>query len=204
MKFKSTCPDEKKYLNYNRVNTLGYKNYLIDDIVLTSIRFLNINHLSIELPIHKDFWAYVPKFDQINSLDVTTNNDNNTEVQDLIDKIPHLYSLNINCLYQLRHTSVRRLDLRRYDLYLNDEQCHTLSRSSLGIQCEILFIKIKNRRILVDFINHMINLQTLHIQCEDDKLDDDEIIDWMKDYLPSTCIITRDRIFHSDIRIWIR
>jgi len=56
-------------------------------------------------------------------------------------------------------------------------------------------------------IRNMINLRTLNIQCEDDNFEEtkeDELIIWLKDHLPLTCIVTRDFIFHSDIRIWIR
>jgi len=219
MIFKSTCPNDKNYLEYNHVNNLKYEISSIEKFVLSPIRFLNLNHLSIELPIDDQFWSVILKLDHVTSLDISINDhydDIQSQLQNLINRIPRLYSLSFaacsTCLleiflFQIVTTSIRRLDLREYDRYFNDEQCIALSRSSLGIQCEILFIKIKNHRILLELISNMINLRTLNIQCEDDKLNktnDDKIIQWLKYHLPSTCRISRDIVFHYDIQIWIR
>jgi hypothetical protein len=153
----------------------------------------------------------IPKFDQITSLDLTINDHSNlqTQLQLLINRVPRLNSLSFNSCRlsiltsEIRDLSIRRLDLGGYDEYFNDEQI----RSLFGLQCEILFIKIKNRYILMDLMSNIINLQTLNIKCEDDKFNqtnEDEFIVWLKDHLPSTCIVSRDLLFHSDIRIWIR
>jgi hypothetical protein len=212
---KSTCPDDKDYLYYNHVNDLRYKTLPNQTFVLSPIRFGNINHLSIELPLHENFWSMIPTLDQITSLDVTIDHHDNaqSELQSLIDRIPHLSSLRFiffrlfTLVSELRSISIRRLDLRGYTEYFNDKQCTILSRSLLGIQCEILFINIKNRNILIDLINNMIHLRTLIIRCEDDKFDEikqDEFIIWLKDHLPAMYVISRDLVFRYDIRIWIR
>jgi hypothetical protein len=157
----------------------------------------------------------IPTLDQITSLDVTIDHHDNakSELQSLIDRIPHLSSLRFiffrlfTLVSELRSLSIRRLDLRGYTEYFNDKQCTILSRSLLGIQCEILFINIKNRNILIDLINNMIHLRTLIIRCEDDKFDEikqDEFIIWLKDHLPAMYVISRDLVFRYDIRIWIR
>ncbi len=206
MQFKSTCPNDDNYLYYNHVKELKYNM----SSVLSPIQFLNINHLSIDFPINMNFWSIIPKLDQITSLNVSINNSNvdQSQFQYLINKIPHLDSLSFNSctsilIFELINVSIRRLDLQRYNQYFNDEQC----RSLIGIQCEILFIKIKNRHISIDLIRNMMNLRMLNIECEDDNFEEtkqDELIIWLKEHLPLTCIVTRDFIFHSDIRIWIR
>jgi hypothetical protein len=212
MQFKSTCPDDKRYLNYNNVDRLGYKSSSMEQTVLSPIRFMNVNQLFMERPIDDNFWSMMPKLDQVTSLDVLVDYCNDEfQLQELVNKMPRLRSLNFSFLFmsllEVRNASIRRLDLRGYDRYFDDTKCLALSRPALGIQCEILFIRIENRRLLIDLINNMINLRTLNVQCKDDKMNEtneDELILWIKDHLPSTCIISRDTVFHLDIRIWIR
>lgn len=208
IEFKSTCSNENKYLDYNHVNDLTYKN-----LISSPIRFLNIKTLSVNFPINENFRLILPKLDQITSLDVSINENDYNQLQNLLDSMPYLYSLSFNLctsflpIYKLQNSSIRRLDLRGYEQYFNDEQCNLLSHSLLGNQCEILFVKIQNRHILIDLIKNMIHLRTLNIQCENDKfncIEQDELIIWLKYYLPSTCIISRDLVFRNDIRIWIR
>jgi hypothetical protein len=210
--FKSTCPDEKNYLYYHRVNELHYTNSSNEKFFFSSpIQFLNINHLTIDLPVDENFWSIVPKLDRITSLYLSINEHDHvqTQLQLLINQIPRLTSLSLNSCQlsilasEIRNVSIRRLDLRGNDQYFNDEQI----RSLFGLPCEILFIKIKNRYILMDLMSNLINLRTLNIQCKDDKFNqtnEDEFIVWLKNHLPSTCIVSRDLLFHSDIRIWIR
>ncbi|CAF3695447.1 unnamed protein product [Rotaria sp. Silwood1] len=218
MKFKSTFSNNNNnnYIDhYNHVHDLEYKISSNDEIVSSSIQFFNLENLFLKFPITNHFWSVIPKLNQLTSIVISINDENNiqSQLQILLDHTPYLYSLSFtSCLLQmppleLRNRSIRRLDLRGYNQYFNNEQCILLSQSLLGIQCEILFIKIKNYQILLDMLNNMINLRTLIIQCENDQFNEtnnDELIIWLKDHLPSTCIISRDLIFHSDIRIWIR
>ena len=74
---------------------------------------------------------------------------------------------------EITSVSVRRLELQGYDYnnesrYYDENQCIQLSRSSLGIQCETLLIKVKNQRNIIDLVNNMPNLQALNVRCEDD------------------------------------
>jgi hypothetical protein len=161
--------------------------------------------------VDENFWSIIPRLDQITSLDLSINHHDHvqTQLQLLINRMPRLDSLSLNSCRlsilasEIRNISIRRLDLRGNDEFFNDEQI----RSLFGLQCEIIFIKIKNRNILMDLMSNLINLRTLNIQCEDDQFNqtnEDEFIVWIKTHLPSTCIISRDFIFHHDIRIWIR
>ncbi|CAF3872503.1 unnamed protein product, partial [Rotaria sp. Silwood1] len=72
-------------------------------------------------------------------------------------------------------------------------------------------------------VKNMKNLRSLGIQCEDDKnhkqlsLDkndndkyveekmenEDEVVKWLKDHLPSTCLVFRVPGYIKDILIWI-
>ncbi|CAF1269903.1 unnamed protein product [Rotaria sordida] len=221
MKFKSTYPNNNNnnYMHYNHVHSLKYDMSSIEEVFSSSIQFFNLQTLFVKFPVNDHFWSLIPKFNQLISLIISINDDNNiqSQLQFLLDHTPCLYSLSFSSCsstflpqilsFEFRNKSIRRLDLRGYDQYFTDEQCLILSHSSLGIQCEILFIKIQNYQILLDILNNMINLRTLIIQCENDKFNEtnnDELIVWLKDHLPSTCVISRDLIFYCDIRIWIR
>lgn len=215
-RFESTCPDDRNYLFYNHVNDLRYSDFLNEKSVLSSIRFSNINHLSITLPINENIWSVISKQNCITSLDVLINEqiDVQMELQNFIDQSPHLHSLSFSSvtflsmsIFELRNSSIRRIDLREYHHYFSDEECNILSRSLLPTQCEFLSINIQNHTIVIDLIANMINLRALNIQCANDKLNEaerNELTVWLKNHLPSTCIISTDVTFHNDIRIWIR
>ncbi|UJR14299.1 hypothetical protein I4U23_001289 [Adineta vaga] len=118
----------------------------------------------------------------------------------------------------LVNNSIHRLDVKAYtndfDCYTyNTEQCIQLARSSLGMQCVTLVIRVKTRENIFDLLNNMPNLQALIIRFHDDTWGDeddtvvhkqDTLLDWLQDNLPSTCTIIRDTYLIGDIRIWIR
>ncbi|CAF1382903.1 unnamed protein product [Rotaria sp. Silwood1] len=98
----------------------------------------------------------------------------------------------------------------------------SLNYSPLGVQCEVLFINVKNRESIMILVKNMINLRTLHIKCEDDKyskhlsltenvdeshnantLNKDDLVQWLKDSLASTCLIVTNPDFANSISIWI-
>ncbi|CAF5127807.1 unnamed protein product, partial [Rotaria sp. Silwood1] len=78
------------------------------------------------------------------------------------------------------------------------EECFNLSRSPLTFQCEVLFIQVRNRQSIINLVKNMINLRALHIQCEDD------LVQWLKNHLPSTCLIIRNSDSISQIQMWIQ
>jgi tRNA splicing ligase len=145
-----------------------------------------------------------------------------SQLQTLLDHIPHLYSLKFNLwsenhiLYEkltalvLQTRSIRRVNLRGYNHWFDDEECTQISYSSLGKHCQVLFIKVKHQRNIIHLINMMSNLRTLIVQSFDD--DDgknnsfsieDRFVRWLQQNLPSTCSIKRDARFGHSIRIWI-
>jgi hypothetical protein len=123
----------------------------------------------------------------------------------------------ISCLYSLKlgswplsstqmppfeysNTSILELGLQDVDRCYYTEQCATLSRSSLGIQCEILSTAVENRTNVIDLINTMANLRALNIVCRDDTWKEDntqssstgdELVQWLQQRLPSTFTISR-------------
>ena len=218
IRFKSTCPNDNNYIHYNHVHDLKYETSSIEDIIPCPIRFFNLQNLSVKLPVDDHFWSIIPKFHQLNSLVVSVNDDikAQSQLRVLLEQAPYINSLCLSTCstflpqmlpFEYINVPIRRLDLRGYSQYFNDKQCTTLSCSLLGTQCEILFIKIKSHRMLLDFLNNMINLRTLNVQCEDDSFDgikEDELVVWLKKQLPSSCMISRDPVFSTDIRIWIR
>lgn len=218
MKVKSTSTDDNNYMYYNHVNDLKYEISFGEQVSFSSLQFVNLQTLSLKLPVNEHLWSMVPHLDRINSLIVSfdDNTDCGFQLQRLIDRMPHLNSLGFSAfsLYfppisslKFQNTSIRQLDLRAYNRFLNDDECMMFSQSLLGAQCESLFIKIKNHRILFDLLRNMIQLRTLNVQCEDDQsnlIETDELIFWLKEILPPSCVISRDLVFTSDIRIWIQ
>ncbi|CAF4225929.1 unnamed protein product [Didymodactylos carnosus] len=157
--------------------------------------------------------------------------DSQSQLQALLDRAPCLYSLRFASWpssstqmppFEYSNKSVRRLHLQDVDRCYDSQQCAKLSRSPLGIQCEVLSITVDNRKNVIDLINTMTNLRALNVVCRDDtwKEDDnnqsssteDELIEWLQHCLPSTCTITRndDNIYNSrfirsrSVRLWIR
>ncbi|CAF1233355.1 unnamed protein product [Didymodactylos carnosus] len=153
-----------------------------------------------------------------------------SQLQALLDRTPRLYFVNFTSwqlsstqmpAFEYSNTSVRTLGLQDVDRYYNSEQCVTLSRSPLRIQCEVLSIAVENRTNVIDLISTMTNLRALNVLCRDDtwKEDnnqpssrEDELVEWLQHRVPSTCTITRsdDSIYSSrfahfkSVRLWIR
>jgi hypothetical protein len=93
------------------------------------------------------------------------------------------------------------LDLIDCNYCFNEDECITLTRSSLGIQCKVVSIWINNHQIIIDLINNMHNLRTLIVKCTDKN--DDQLIQWLNIRLPPTCLITNDSYDEYRILIWI-
>ncbi|CAF4978356.1 unnamed protein product [Rotaria sp. Silwood1] len=229
---KSTYLYDNQYLTCDYVTNLYYKSSHFTISILSHVRFCNIQSLSLSLPFHDLFLSIVCRLDRLTSLTVSIGNNQNfnyiqSQLQLLLDRAVHLHSL--RCLHwplssrhillmEITSASVRRLDLQGYNfdnqLYgFDEEQCIQLSHSPLGIQCETLLITVKNRRNILYLVNNMSNLQALNIQCLDDNWTDennltspidDELLEWLRQQLPSTCTIMRDTFHLHNIPLWIR
>jgi hypothetical protein len=129
----------------------------------------------------------------------------------------------LTSLFKFMDVVLRVFDLEDYNHQFNEEECMALTRSPLGIQCQILFIEVKNRESILILAQNMNNLQALHVKCgnEKDSIDipstmndneshkknttkRDKIIEWLKYRLPSTCLVSKDPNTISYIRIWIK
>lgn len=217
---KSTLTNNRNYRLYDRVNNLQYLEYesntIMNNLPRSSLQFSNIQHLKIRLPYNdKLFWSLVPTLNQLLSLDVMLNNNfAYYQLQALLDRAPRLYSLTFWCienlptaLFRLTSSSIRRLDFISTSTlrcgHLKKFECDALAESSLGQHCHVLLIKVENRTNILHLIKTMSNLQSMIIQCEDENQHDDQLLEWLHDYLPSNYLIERDRDEPSKIRLWI-
>ncbi|CAF3808035.1 unnamed protein product [Rotaria sordida] len=229
---KSTCPNDDEYWSYNHVNNLCYGSSHFTSSIMSRVRFSNIQYLSLSLPFNDKFLLVVSKLDRLTSLCISINNHKKTnnvlsQLQIILDRAPCLYSLSLGPwssfnlqipLMENTSKSIRRLNFQGYAwgknwCYFDNEQCRQLSCSSLGVQCETLLIKVKNRRNVLDLVNSMSNLRALNVRCEDDHWTNqkdtlsqtkDELIEWLQDNLPSSSMITRDTHQIHTVRLWIR
>ncbi|CAF2796210.1 unnamed protein product [Rotaria sp. Silwood2] len=223
----STCPRESDYWSYNHVHTVSHCNApIIGSSTLSQMHFPNVKHLSVTLRSNDQFWSTISTFDQLISLDISlTNNDNNvrSQLQTILDRASCLYSLKIKSWFDfevplVNHTSssVRRLDLQgcfRYqtEQWFNSEECAKLCHSPLGIQCEVLLIRVEHRTIIIDILNLLTHLRALNIKCRDDNynksdeqlLSTEELLQWLIDRLPSTWKIGRVPHSLDCIQMWI-
>jgi hypothetical protein len=232
---ESTYPNDDKYLQHDRVIEMCYQSSYSTDPILSRLCFNNVKSLSLTLPIDEQLLPIVFKLDQLTSLRVCIDKeekhfDIQSQLQFVLDRTPHLYSLDLNYYssysyhlspMKIRCASVRQLNVQglifgENNTGFNEEQYIQPSRSPLGIQCEMLWIETVNRRNIVDLVENMPNLQALNVICQDDNgtvinnfesPEGDEIVNWLYQYLPSTCTVTRykcDRGDKYNIRIWIR
>ncbi|CAF1449005.1 unnamed protein product [Adineta steineri] len=215
---RSTCPNDQELWSYDYVRESPLTRE-IEDWALSPMSFPKINTLQIVLPTHESIWSIIPTLNYLTSLTIYIfGNNAQFQLQALLDRAPHLYSLAIRndstfqfLQWNIRSVSIRRLDLMQWEtenhLYCNAATCFTLINSLWRHQCEILLIDIENRSIIIDLINRMSNLRSLTVRCYDDELSNshlssahDDFIDWLKICLPSKCSIRRHK---SDINIWI-
>lgn len=214
------------------MTNLYYKSSNFTVSILSHIRFSNIQSLSLPFPFHDLFLSIVSRLDRLISLTVSISNNENvnyiqSQLQLLLHRTVRLHSL--RCFYcqlsnrqlllkEITSASVRRLDLQDYNfdnqLYgFDEEQSIQLTHSPLAIQCQTLLIRVTNRRNIIYLLNNMSNLQALTVQCLDDKWPeennltspiDDELLQWLRQQLPSTFTIIRDTFRLHNIRLWIR
>ena len=230
--FKSTCPNDDDHCSYNHVQHLVYRSSLIEEEIPFDLHFPNITYLTIKLPVNKHLLLILRRLDQLTTLEVSrpnniSNADAQSQLQSVLDHASNLYSLKFNSWAETRSLnqqppidenltpivmktrSIRQLNLLGYDRWFNDEECTQMSHSPMGIPCEVLFIKVKNRTSISHLINTIQNLRALIVRSEDDYWTtysvpaEDQLVQWLHQNLSSTCLIKRDSRFIHHIRIWI-
>ncbi|CAF4886877.1 unnamed protein product [Rotaria sp. Silwood1] len=220
---KSTCLNEDEYRSYDHVRSV-YQNKInninsFDSQNFFNTRFSYIRHLSINIPFDRNFFHCFQSLNILISLEVfiSTNSDY-YQLQELLNQTLNLYSLKLisdqtlnHALFRLISKSIYRLDLTKSSLngsdYFNDEDCNKLIDSPLGLQCEVLFIRINNRINVLHFIKKMSNLRLLIFKCKGDHqnflLENDELVKWLQNHFLSIHSIIRDRSDPSYIQVWI-
>jgi hypothetical protein len=219
---KSTCPHIECNCSYDRVRQLKYTSSISEDFNQCHISFSDVQDLTVNLPINDHFWMVVPNFHRLTSLSVSWYEYDKSfpsQLQSMLDRATRLYSLSIATWRSvpsqmapcdITNVSIRRLNFYDYHYHYNNEECATLSSSSLGIQCEILRISVENRTCVLDLVNKMANLRELIVQCQDDTwmtqstAIPDELSKWLQHQLPTTCTIRRYTQSASEVRLWIR
>ncbi|CAF2746998.1 unnamed protein product [Rotaria sp. Silwood2] len=231
---KYTCSDDDYRKYYNCMTTIDNITFFNNPIPST-IRLSNITYLCIKLPYNTQFWSIVPNLNKLKTLILSSYDGNlESELQAILDRAPYLTTLAIHqdasisiqmSLFKLTNPSIRELDLKNYAHYFNENECLLLTRSLLGIQCEILSIRINNREDIITLVKNMVNLRILRIYRsekryldsdhiylkrnndetfrERDNINTNELIQWLKDQLPSTCVVVKDLHSVHNILIWI-
>jgi len=124
--------------------------------------------------------------------------------------------------FKCTNASLHRLQLGYYNHFFNYEDCITLSRSSLNVQCEVLSIEVNNPESIINLINNIIKLRSLYIywnnkktfkqllrttendeSYEEHSLNTDELIQWLKVRLPATYLIVKIPEHANNVQIWI-
>lgn len=140
----------------------------------------------------------------------------------MLDQAPQLRAIKFvrwpkSLIEGLHSRSIRELDLKGFSLsafpqYFNQPQCHALSRSSLGLQCEVLRIAVVDQSTVFALVQKMANLRVLVVRCHNDPWQrpstpipqEDQYLESLRTGLPSTCELMRVADCYGTTRIWIR
>jgi hypothetical protein len=202
---KSTCPHEMHF-SYDTVRNVAYDPSVFNDDALSHVQLIDIEVLSLQLPIDHRFLLIIPKLENLRwfNLTIPTNN-YQSQLQTLLDSAPRLYSLKFDLWktssmppYQYTSSSIHRLDLHGFDksrrehYYYDRTQCMELCKSPLGIQCRVLIIEVKHPGSIIKLIKSMINLRTLNVSYKYDRRGNKyDLVQLLQNILPSTWTVTR-------------
>ncbi|CAF4619327.1 unnamed protein product [Rotaria sp. Silwood2] len=229
--WRSTYPHDNHEIFHNNIDGI-YDETFFNIPIPSHIRLSNIEHLHIKFPINDQFWSIVPSLKHLYSLTISSYADTfQFQLQDLFNRAPYLYALTIRqdvslslqmSLFTCTNICICHLDLRDYNHYFNEEESITLSHLSLTTQCEVLSIRVHNRESIIILVTNLIHLRILHICWNDENNSEqfqltenngkcsgkrtqilDELVQWLKDRLPSTYLINNDPYYDHDISIWI-
>jgi hypothetical protein len=216
--FKSTSLEHDEPDFYSKMTKINTPTFF-DQPISSSVPMRKINYLRINLPINDQFWSIVPNFKRLKSLTIYFHaNVFHFQVQALLDRATRLHSLSISqhesiplqsSIFKYRNASIRELNLRHINHYFNEDDCIQLSRSPLGVQCEVLSILVHNYESIITLVKHMPQIRSLNVRSQNEQyttfIDDnnDECIQWLKNHLPPTSVVIRDPKQACDILIWI-
>ena len=213
--------------NIGHVNVLKSLRIMIEKVsclitlVFVCTRFPNLCYLNMMIPFHDSIHSQNVMLNQLTSLSVAILNTSiYSQLQILINRAPHLYSLHIisalrlsTKFFQLTSKSIRRIDFTGKQLNwwnrFTKEECIAFAESTLGRQCEVLSIEIEDRNSIADLIQRMSNLRLLNFRCLDDawnyrKISSTEYeLHWVQKHFPSTYTIVNNPEKLSCIQVWI-
>jgi hypothetical protein len=200
---KSTYLSNIKY-SYDHIRSLHYESALFKNTEFSNVIFNRIESLVLTLPFDNLFFSIIPNFDHLLSLGLYLSNNYPFQLQFLLDKTPRLVELEFLSWstkemppFNVTSTSIRRLNLLgrdefRYRHRFDRQQCITLSKSSLAIQCQVLRIEVESPLGIIELVPNLINLRTLHVYYQNDSRGHrPEFLEWLKRCLPSTLTVIR-------------
>lgn len=212
---KTTYPNETDYWTFDHIHSLFINpcdhNKKIPNYPICFPKLYRLNFFNAPEPIDK----YPLIFDQLYKLEIfRIHPEIRSNLQILLNRSTRLDTIIFNTtdwlLFFLKIPSVRHIRIHTGDYY-NARECGHLCKSTLFQQCEILRIGIKTRGSVLDFIRKLSNLRVLSFACENDpyrntcnsiSTKQDELVKWLKRYLPRDCLIEREN--QNDILLWIR
>lgn len=217
--WKSTYPYDNQLEVYNRLTTI-YDEKFFDQLICSNIRLFNLVYLRIKFPINDQFWSIVPSLNRLHTLIISSYTDiYQSQLQNLLDRASQLHTLRFHqdrsIPWQLPleciNISIRSLNVYDSNHSFNEEYCIALSRSPLTRQCEVLWITVQNHLSIISLIKNLRNLRVLIVKCTNENpheqsvktMNNDEIIYWLQEHLPSTYSIERDRNIDGNIIIWM-
>ena len=222
---KSTCLDETECWSDGRITIAS--NWSTENVPFTicnnsRVRFPPIRRLVTYQAIDENFLSSSPTLNKLTSLYVSLNASySRAKLQTLLDQAPHLYTLGLfnyekayNELFQLQSAFIRRLDFigsSHYNQEFFDNRDSSLFvNSPLASKCEVLLIRVENGAVVLNLIKNMFHLRSLNIHCKDDKwdsiqfiLENDELVEWLQQHLPSSCSVIRHYEKKSIIQLWL-
>ncbi|CAF2712905.1 unnamed protein product [Rotaria sp. Silwood2] len=219
VRLKSTCPNDNQYWSFDAIHNLYYGYVSYQNLFLSHIHLDNIHYLDLTIPFDESFWSMVTTLERLNSLNIVSYGnmdpiDIHSKLQILFDRSPHLHSLKFfswfaqdEFPFDIKHPSIRQLDLQGPNIVYNQQHCLKLSHSFIGQQCEVLFVTVKQRTDIIDLVNNMKNLRALIVQCTKPVLmqkENENLIEWLQQHLPMTCSISNSIEVSNSIRLWIR
>ncbi|CAF1080587.1 unnamed protein product [Adineta ricciae] len=207
---KSTCAPDNAECHFECVRRLTFSttsHTLHECLSLSHIHFSNIEHLTIELsrPNH-----FLYSNDQFNPLAYADEMNCLNLLKCVLEQNTHLTSLHFHrwpsailnlSQCDIKNVLIFELNLRGSagcDFYYTAQQCDQISRSTLGMQCRILTIDVKDLTCVYDLIMKMNNLQILDVRCRCDQPNSGEITikenlrEWLQNNIQIVPSDTRD------------
>jgi len=168
--YKSTCPNDNEYNSYDRVHQLYFSAHESRDLSKFHVRFPNIRHLNIQLPLNDHFWSIVPMLDKVNTLNVTLRgNDSQSQLLTLVNSTSCLNRLRIQ-LASTRNKYYSWVECHLIKINNEDDSQQystTVHRSNPYSDDEAYETVIKNHTDLLDLMNSIINVTKTSISAED-------------------------------------